>query len=483
MAFNPVEYLKEGKVNFVFGLTIYDRKTLIKWVRENEYKYDVINGFLELLKDKDSKFCFDIIYDLDEYKETVLYLLEKYKFCEIDLEKLINILNNTSWGKFYVLNKLEEYILDEEKYKAILEYIFSDFDNNQEFIQKLYLHPNLHIRFLFMKFLIKKSPDKINAVYDDITKYLTSYTHREFEQMTFLPELMPREDISSLAFTCLKKLDDKTLWYKFKEHILTNYHDNDLARLLLEKKNYFENKDPEDLEEFKSDADRLFETSYDYKFYISSKYEKLISEEIINEFLRYISYFKGNKEYFISVGNIYDHGLGRKLETYIDKYLSMSKNTTYEYLTHGSTSSCYRIGDFVFKLNSTKWSYEDVICPDLYLILPNLEEDFIRNKYGIVEAGIEIQKYLSKKARNLPHDVYAFFREELKRLGYYMTDNLTNPIWGDNCMLLDNYKDAYCHDPELLPDLFKQYPMVLVDRDRVYKLENRNPKQLCQSWD
>ena len=37
-------------------------------------------------------------------------------------------------------------------------------------------------------------------------------------------------------------------------------------------------------------------------------------------------------------------------------------------------------------------------------------------------------------------------------------------------MLLDSYMDADCNNPELLPDWFKQYPVVLVDRDLVYKL-------------
>ena len=49
----------------------------------------------------------------------------------------------------------------------------------------------------------------------------------------------------------------------------------------------------------------------------------------------------------------------------------------------------------VFKLINMKWSYEEVICPNLYLILKNLEEHYIRDEKGIVKAGIEVQKYLT----------------------------------------------------------------------------------------
>ena len=159
--------------------------------------------------------------------------------------------------------------------------------------------------------------------------------------------------------------------------------------------------------------------------------------------------------------------------------VTLSTDKTHEFIESGSTANCYRIGDYVFKLSSTKWSYEDIICPDLYLILRNLEEDFIRNDKGIVVAAIEIQKYLKRTARNIPIITLKLFRDELDRLGYYTTDSLMNGPCGDNCRLLDDYKESGELNP---PDWFKETPLVLVDRDRVYRKDNIYPKQL-RSYD
>ena len=112
------------------------------------------------------------------------------------------------------------------------------------------------------------------------------------------------------------------------------------------------------------------------------------------------------------------------------------------------------------------------------MILKNLEEDYVRDKDGIVRAGIEVQKYLKRSAKHLPRMDFVEFRKELKKLGYYITDSLIDGCCGDNCMLLDTYKDADHPNPEILPDKFKETPLVLVDRDRVYKLENKYPKKL-----
>ena len=57
-------------------------------------------------------------------------------------------------------------------------------------------------------------------------------------------------------------------------------------------------------------------------------------------------------------------------------------------------------------------------------------------------------------------------------------DSLIYGVNGDNVMLLDSYQDADCSDPEALPNWFKEYPLVLVDRDTIYLTSRRNIKQL-----
>lgn len=208
---------------------------------------------------------------------------------------------------------------------------------------------------------------------------------------------------------------------------------------------------------------------------VLEKYSSKVSDVLLEEYKKYLSYFKNEGEQDRRYYSIDKYGLSRKLQAYVDKYLSLSKDTSHSFLEAGSTASCYRIGDYVFKLVIAKHSYEEILCPDLYIILPNLEEDFVRDNKGIVLAGIEVQKYLSKDAKNVPKSVFSDFSKELNRLGYYTTDTLIGGMCGDNCRLLDHYSDAEVINP---PDWFKEYPLVLVDRDLVFKLENKSPKRV-----
>ena len=67
MAYNTLEYLEAGNVGFVFNLTQYDYKNLIRYVRESNRRVNIVNGFLQKLKNSKPRFCFDIIYDMDEF--------------------------------------------------------------------------------------------------------------------------------------------------------------------------------------------------------------------------------------------------------------------------------------------------------------------------------------------------------------------------------------------------------------------------------
>ena len=68
------------------------------------------------------------------------------------------------------------------------------------------------------------------------------------------------------------------------------------------------------------------------------------------------------------------------------------------------------------------------------------------------------------------------YQEALRQMGYYTKDVLTAKDGGANCYYLNSYLEADCDNPEELPDWFKKEPVVLVDRDLVFKLENKNPK-------
>lgn len=485
MAFNTLEYLKEGKVDFVFSLTSYDYNNLIEYVRKDSDRVNIINGFLYKLMDKKSDFCLKIIYDMEEYKFETSKLLAKYGYSFFDSKRLKNVLYNTSWGRDFIKNNLDELIsYDDKSIYVIFKYIFEDIDKNKDFIELFYVHEDLHIRYLFMEYIIMHNPKLINKIYDDITKYLID--EPLYQQLTFIPELdknelMDVKDASSLAVQCLA-VNDKENWIKLKEYILNNYEENSISKLLLhcvskEKRNLFES-------EFLLDSDRLFKTSLDYRFSIYRNYSKNISKELIKDFYNKIKHFDidGKLKENLMLSTIYYYELGKKLEDSVLKYLELSKDKTYEYLASGSTSDCYRIGDYVFKLCRQKWSYEDIICPDLYIILKNIEEHFTRDNEGIVMAGIEIQKYLTRSAKNIEPKYFQKLTSELDRLGYFCTDSLINGKCGDNCMLLDSYKDADCDNPEELPDWFKEVPLVIVDRDRIYEKGRSYVKQLREGY-
>ena len=468
MAFNSLEYLENGKVEFVERLTLYDKNNLIKYVRDHERKDDIINGFLSKLIDIQPGFCFDIIYDNPKYAIETKYILDNYYTIDnVSKEQLIGVLNNSSIGQNYFEENFEAII---KKYIKDIDFVFTYmFDNinaNFSLLQTLAIHPNLKVRYLFMKFLLAYHSDFINFFYDDITKYLTSETFSENEQLTFLPVYMNMSDVCELAYTAFinKKM---ALWEKLKNYILQNYESNDLAYQLLTNK-LVKDKDgcwhlvssEEAKEEFKKDANTLFQTSNGYRTFLLNHHRESIDKKILDDFLEQFKYFFNKGELDDSFTGIDYNGLSRDLALHVDKYLELSKDKSYEYLEAGSTASCFRIGDFVFKLVKTKWSYEPIICPNLYLILPNLEEKFIRRNDGVIISGIEIQRYLPRSARGVPTEIFEHFKNELLRLGYYTTDSLMDGDCGDNCRLLNSYTDSSNPNP---PNWFKEYPLVLVD--------------------
>lgn len=488
MAFNTLEYLENGNVDFVYNLTTYDFNSLIKNVRSSIRRVNIVNGFLPLLKDSKPSFCFQIIYDMNEFIDDTNYILDKYyKLDSFSKELLELFLNNSSLGLNYLRDNFDEII---DKYKNDLNFIFKLMFNNLDkcldLLKKISLSNDLHIRFLFMKYLILNNSEIINLFYDDITKYLTNETFQEFEQLSFIKEYMDVGEVCELASIFFDNNIDNFSWDKFKKFILDNYQYNELAFRLLD---YKREKIPnggyrlvlnhKGIEEFNKDSDRLFLTSSNYRFNILERYSSNVTKEFLERYKQQLLYFHRRGDVDLNYINLEKYGLTRKLDLYVDKYLSLSDDSSYEYIETGSTASCYRIGNYIFKLVRTKWSYEPVICPDLYLILPNLEEDFIRNDDGIVLSGIEIQKYLPRDAKDVPNFIFGEYTRELNRLGYYTSDTLINGPCGDNCRLLDNYLDSGNLNP---PDWFKDYPLVLVDRDRVYKTLNRTPKQLRSGY-
>ncbi len=499
MAFNTLEYLKDGKVDFVFRCTPYDYEHLIEMVRKSPNRIDIINGFLSKLKVDLPSFCFSVIYDIPEFMDEAYELLN---INNVTPEMLSNLLSNSPLGLKVLYEYFDTLVLnkDQKYFDCIVKYAFKI--NNRELIHQLSRYKDLHIRYLFMSYLIKNHPEEIDKIYDDITKYTTSITYEPYEQLTFLEELMNPDDISKLAVLLLTNNREND-YRKLKDFIIKDYKYNYLASQLLKNDIIIDShtnrllSDSNTLKKeqaFREDADILFRTSADYRFSLYLSHKTMISQELLDDFANRLKYFldtprEDTQKSSIfgtqderNLESIYECGLGNLLEEWTQKYMDLSQSKEYGFVGSGTTCSCYRIGDYVIKLVKTKWSYEDVICPNLYLIAKNYEEIYLKNKEGIVKGGLEIQKYLTRKTDNIDPKCFGYFDLELDRLGYRRTDTLIKGSCGENAMLLDTYRDADCLNPEILPSWFKKYPIVLIDRDRIYPKDKIYVKQLRSGY-
>ncbi|MBR1417194.1 MAG: hypothetical protein IJ572_05185 [Bacilli bacterium] len=469
-----IELLKKG--NKDFSLTFDEERILIDCIRRNKSKNDIINGFLMKLKDSNPLFCYKIIYDNDLYISEALNIFNKYlSVNDLSLDMVSNLLYKTTYGKDIITSNINYFFKWDEYLKVISVYYLSNYRDNKDIVSYISKYNDLHIRYSFMKILITYFISLVDDIYDDIEKYVIYLDNDK-------SYLMNIDEICDLAISLFEN-NDITNYKKLKDFIIKNYNYNKLAsRLLtLDNETYMSSElNKKKINEFLSDINTFYETSMDYRLYIYDHYSRYLSEKIVMDLQSRLKYFDVDNYYFSNraLENVYEKGLGRKLEEYVDKYLSLSTSDSYEKFSPGTTASAYRIGDYVFKLSKMKWSYEDVICPNLYLIAKNLEEDFVRDQKGRVIAGIEVQKYYSKSPKDVGYKYFVLWRNQLNELGYYITDSLINGSYGDNSVLLDSYLEADIDNPNMVPDWFKEVPLVLIDRDRIYKIENKKPKQL-----
>lgn len=504
MAFIPIERLRKGNTDFLYDFSTNDKELLINQVRNHPDRINIINGFIDKLKDIYSYFCYEIICDIPEYRSLSYYLLMKYyKIESLNLDMIKKLLNNKPLAIILLKNHLEEFLnKGDEVITLLLEFVLNNKKELKETLFILSRNKNMHIRYLFMKYVITKEPNLLNVVYDDIFKYFIDYSYEENEQLTLLPNFMNIKEICDIALLFLKN-NDMAMFNKIKEYILTNYKTNYLAYMLDDSEIYTiyetdeEINKKEKIDRIKkqalySDLDRLFLTSSTYKIHLYQDYHRRLSKQILNDFENRIKYFQSDKAIYSEnipnfvldnfFGNnkflgaklmhIYEVGLEDELNSFVDKYLSLSQRHDYEFVGEGTTCAAYRIGDYVLKLIKMKWSYEEEICPNIYLILKNLEEVYLRDNNEHVVGGIEVQKYLARSARNIDSKYLELYQEELDRLGYFCTDCLLSE-YGENVRLLDSYLDADTKDVESLPEWFKEYPIVLIDRDMVYKKSRR----------
>ncbi len=474
---DPFERLKEGDVDYFINLSVGDIFILIRMLKQvdKEERKEIIKGFIDKALDIKPKYCFDLVFDEKDFQEETIYLITNY----IESEYLDEAYKGDYINYFKALLS-KEFIEDnleklekvcERLFTLVLGYILDNFSECNALVMHFAWHPNLHIRSLFMKLIVQQYPNLLGVIYEDLLSVLVINDGDK-------TILMDQDDISNLAVAIFNSSLDKSLWWKLRQYILDNYPTNSLGGYLLEKYPAYDEEEgytdlkerPEALEEFKRDADLYFLTSARHKYYIYLEQSESLSNNVCRKLEILLSHYGARSLYHPDIERIYKYGLGQKLEELTEKYLDLSKSKITRFIGSGTCASCYQIGDYAIKLVSQKYSREETLVPRSYLILPTFEEEYVRNANNCVLAGIEVQRLLTRSAIGIPSSVLLFFKEELRKQGYRLGDTLINGQAGDNCMLLDSYLDADCEDPESLPNTFKEYPLVLIDRDQVYKL-------------
>lgn len=464
-----VEYLIAGDIDFMERFSTEQLEYLVHEIRISPYKNNILfNSFKEIAK-MYPVYAFKITFDMPEYKEYWLRYFRDDHNILLDYKFLLLFLLSGDWAVNFVNEKLSAIVLgNKESLFAIIRH--AERTGNFKLVNTLKNHWNMKIRSLFIIELLDAFPNMFNLIYDDVTEYFVKYDNNGKEI-----EIIEENYVSKIASLVLLHLKDEELYLKIREFILQRYSSNTLAAELDRYGKLVASVNPLNREYLINDIDTLFRTSKNYKYVLFNKYGRYLNKDIYEEFERQIKPFTEIDDEMIA--DIFKNGLGDKFLEYVDKYLQLSTGAkVISDVGRGSCTRTFRIGDYVIKCSNKKWSFEDSICPDSYLVLKNLEEDMVRDSKGQVTGAVEVQKYLSRPLLVSEWQSIFNFQKAFQEAGYYIKDRLVDEEYGPNCRHLEDYRDADCENPEILPDWFKEDPVVLVDRDLVFSLNNTNPK-------
>lgn len=417
------------------------------------------NKFRELMNNPNSKnACLELLNNSTEFiiKNHIL---------------LMDFLIEVDWAFSYIENNLD-LMLSDYAYRPIVIYTITKcciHKNKRSVLEKLAYNKNLSIRAEFMKIIFEEYRNEINNFYkDDISSYF-SIIDENGNRI-----LMNEKDVSTIACKLFDTFFDENLYSKIKEFIFANYNSNHLASYiddLLE-----DDYKPETsycYEELMGDIDRYFETSFDHKYELLKHYgDKITSSSKEKYLLAYNVLFKNESfsmEDKLMVLGIHLHSLRDLFLEYIYKYYQRSESKEIIFKGSGSKSVALQIDDKVLKISDGK--YVNYNIPEIFLILKNYEYYETRDKAGNITGTIEVQPCLLKKYDG-DEETEILFRYELSKLGFFLADKFLS-LNRCNCFYLNDYHDANCDDPESLPDWFKKKPLVLVDRDLVIPLEEK----------
>lgn len=431
------ERILNGDFELVDALILTNKRNLIEKIKKSRDRDMYIYS---LLSYHNKDFIYELIYDNPIFsKDAFLLIKENNELLENrDFEELSDSLKDLVVSN---INELD-IILDSTFEKIILRYLGNSFT-----LDEIYKYSKKY----FARILIVILNNNFNIDEETLKKSIVLIMQDEILE----------DELSSIAALILDKTGNYHIYNLLKTYIMETYLENSLGKYLLRCKS-------EGLIELKNNLDEYFVSSLNSRFLLYRRMGNYLSKDIKDDFKKDFGLFLNHPEDFGALERLFVYNMEKDIVRCVRKYLFLSKNKTCERIGSGVTSKVYRIGDYVLKLVQLKIEKED--CPNLYLIVKNEEELYVRDDTGNIKAGIEVQRYVSPIAFSIDQRLIDSFTESLSDEGYLLDDPLVKKRSNEvNAGVLSSYLDADTDNFDDLPDWFKKDPIVLLDRDCVRK--------------
>ena len=436
----------------------------------NEESFDFIEYILDNYQNiKDE--LFHIAWYLRSSKDFI-ELIREYpndkqkliKFIKTNYDKAHNIIksllksNNHNIG--YLINNMETIInLDYSYIKLFIDYAIRK--KTYYIIDYLMNNQDLEIRGVTITHLIANHYAYYKMKYNDkIKEYLTKDKKK-------IPERY-----ASLITSFLSVYDQKA-YYEMLKFVLENYESNNILGRLTDGSldYYMGHKDTTNISYYQEqqaikDIDVLFSSYSGNKYEKYEKYGKYLNPDTRR---RYESIERFHKADWKAISDIFSSSLYEKLMDVVEKYASKVTGKI-KVAGRGTRATAYQVGDIIIKCSDGKWVQNKTTSISSFLVLKNIEEHYEYDEDGNITQAIEVQPFLKRKVSVFSTGLINRFKEEFANQGYQCQDLLIkNYLTYQNLRYLNDYHEADCDDPELLPDWFKQNPIVLIDSDEVIK--------------
>ena len=466
-----INQLLDGDTSYFAHKNIYEVFEEMENIKLHLTNQSMIDRIFKSLVKLNEFYAFLLVYTCDKYEKFCRSCLNK-KFYELtDLYFLGNFLEQTDWASRYVEENFDKF-LTTNNYNISIIVKYAIKNNKEEWMNILINNKIDYVRIITMSIIINNYPFLFRKYYKSDNDLLNTFA--VYDENNNIVRKTNEESVSKIAIEILKKGLDIEIYEKIKNFILREYQSNTLARRLctelddeLKSSLAFFNR------VFLNDINELFITSKDYKWELYTKYGNYLSPFLFEEFDSIIKPFVSikNDNVKMVLEDLSKKGLLDNFLSLTTKYLELStESKVIRYLTKGSCATVFLVGDYVIKYSPSK--HDDKECPNIYLVIKNLEEKYQYDDFGTITGAIEVQKYLSKPVIELEMSTVFKWCEALNDLGYRYGDILVNGPYGSNMFYLNDYHDADTNDPENLPEWFKENPIVLIDRDMVEEIKD-----------